>query len=127
MKNKILSVRSLLILLLILSGVSCQKLKEEPAGISTPDTFYKTTAQCEAAFAGSMNALFSTWNGYQNGYLFPDGQFENASLDLGIGSFNEVWTLHYKAIADINAVLKAVKGGSLDGNGDDVIAGIVAQ
>jgi hypothetical protein len=127
MKNKTDLVRSVLFLLLLIITGSCQKLKEEPDGLSTPSNFYTTTAQCEAAFAGSMNALFSTWNGYQNGYQFPDGQFEGASLDFSVGSFNEVWTLHYKAIANLNAVLKGVKAGSLAGNDAGQIANIVAQ
>lgn len=127
MKKKIDSLKNVLIWVLIIAAISCQKLKEEPEGISTPSNFYATTGQCEAAYAGSMNALFSTWNGYQNGYTFPDGQFEGADLDFGISSFNELWTIHYKAISNINAVLKAVKGGSLSGNSAEAIAGILAQ
>ncbi|MES1214750.1 MAG: RagB/SusD family nutrient uptake outer membrane protein [Bacteroidota bacterium] len=127
MKNKIKSFRSFLILLVMITAVSCQKLTETPDGISTPSNFYTTTSQCEAAYAGSMNALFSTWNGYQNGYLFPDGQFEGASLDFGVSSFNELWTIHYKSITNINSVLKAVKAGSLEGNPAETINDIVAQ
>ncbi len=128
MKNyKMNSNAGMLFLLLCITITSCQKLDEAPEGISTPANFYSTAAQCEAAFAGSMNALFSTWNGYQNGVAYPDGQFEGASLDFSVGSFNEVWTWHYKAIRNINAVLKAVKDGSLAGNPDDVIANVVGQ
>ena len=114
-------------MLLCITVTSCQKLDEAPEGISTPENFYSTAGQCEAAYAGSMNALFSTWNGYQNGVAYPDGQFEDASLDFSVGSFNEVWTWHYKAISNINAVLSAVKDGSLAGNPDDVIANVVGQ
>jgi starch-binding outer membrane protein, SusD/RagB family len=126
-KNKINLYRSVLTSLLIIAGLSCQKLDEKPEGISTPANFYTTIAQCEAAYAGSLNALFSTWSGYQNGYLFPDGQYEGASLDLGVGSFNEIWTIHYKAISNVNAVLKAVKAGSLTGVAEADIANVVAQ
>lgn len=128
MKNyKMSSNAGMLLLLLCITVTSCQKLDEAPEGISTPANFYSTAGQCEAAYAGSMNALFSTWNGYQNGVAYPDGQFEDADLDFSVGSFNEVWTWHYKSISNINAVLKAVKDGSLAGNPDEVIANVVAQ
>ena len=128
MKNNIInSFKSFLILLLIVAGASCQKLQETPEGIAVPSNFYGTIAQCEAAYAGSMNTLYSTWNAYQNGVSFPDGQYEGADLDFSVGSFNEVWTWHYKAISNVNAVLKAVKAGSLAGNSTEAIANIVAQ
>jgi hypothetical protein len=126
-KNTIYSFKSIIALLLIVAGPSCQKLDEKPEGISTPDNFYASVSQCEAAYAGSMNALWVTWGGYQNTPAFPDGQYEGASLDFGITSFNELWTWHYKAIANINAVLKAVKAGSLEGNSQEAIDNVVAQ
>lgn len=58
---------------------------------------------------------------------FPDGQYDGANLDFSVGSYNELWTWHYKSIANINAVLKAVKGGSLAGNAAADITNIVAQ
>ena len=100
--------------LLVISGVSCQKLTEEPKGILTPSNFYKNPAQCDAALAASMNILFSKFIGYS--YLsttFPDGQMNNASLDYGGDFLIELWKMHYKAISNVNAVLKAVKSGNL--------------
>lgn len=126
-KNITYPGRSIISLLLILLGVSCQSLDEIPSGISTPQNFYTTIGQCEAAYTGSMNALFVTWGGYQNIPSFPDGQYEGASLDFGATSFNELWTWHYKSIANINEVLKAIKRGSLNGNPQDAIDNVVAQ
>jgi hypothetical protein len=126
-KDIFYSTKTIIVLLLMVAASSCQSLEEVPEGISTPQNFYATTAQCEAAYAGSMNALFFTWGGYQGIPAFPDGQFEGTSLDFGSTSFNELWTWHYKAIANINAVLKAVKSGSLAGNPQDAIDNIVAQ
>lgn len=126
-KSKIYTAKSIVALLLFFAGSSCQKLVEKPQSISTPDNFYTTIAQCEAAYAGSMNSLWVTWNGYQELPAFPDGQFEGASLDFGSTSFNDLWKWHYKAIANVNAVLKAVKAGSLAGNDQEAIDNVVAQ
>jgi len=126
-KNRNNFYKSVLASLLIVVGFSCQKLEEKPAGISTPSNFYSTIEQCEAAYAGSLNALYVTWGGYQNTPLYPDGQYEGASLDFGVGSYNDIWTMHYKSISNINAVLKAVKAGSLTGNSEEDIANVVAQ
>jgi len=127
MKKNIFNLNKSLLVVLVLVAASCQKLEESPDGISTPLNFYRTVSQCEAAYAGSMNALWVTWGGYQNQLGLPDGQYEGASLDLGVGSFNELWTWHYKAISNVNAVLKAIKDGSLDGNSQETIAAVVGQ
>lgn len=114
-------------MLAMIAGYACQSLEEMPEGISTPQNFYTTVAQCEAAYAGSMNALFVQWGGYQNIPAFPDGQFEGTSLDIASTAFNELWSWHYKAIANVNAVLKAVKQGSLAGNSQEDIDKVIGQ
>lgn len=118
-----------IIALLIISGVSCQKLEEEPKGLSTPDNFYTTQGQCEAAFAASMNTLYDTWSGYENVYgAFPDGQYTDVSLDYGPNYNSMYWQIHYRAISDINAVLKAVtKRNSLGPTDPDIINNVIAQ
>lgn len=126
-KNNKKSWRIFLVLWITVSISACQKLDEKPEGISTPANFYTTKSQCEAAYAGSMNALFVTWGGYQNIPSFPDGQYEGASLDMGVSSYNELWTWHYKSVSNINSVLKAVKGGSLAGNSSEDIDDVIAQ
>ncbi len=128
-KRSIHSFIRLVTLLLTITAVSCQKLTEHPDSISTPENFYTSPAQCEAAYAASMHALWSTWSGYQNPLGFPDGHYagNNAILNFGSTSYNDLWTWHYKAISNINAALKAIKGGSLEGNSDQVIADVIAQ
>lgn len=126
-KNILHPFRSVGTLLLMIVTFSCQSLEEVPEGVSTPQNFYTTVSQCEAAYTGSMNALFVTWGGYQNIPAFPDGQFEGTSLDFGATAFNDLWNWHYKSIANINAVLKAVTGGSLAGNPQDVVDNVIAQ
>lgn len=116
------------IVLLLIFGVSCQKLDENPLGLSVSTNFYSTPGQCEAAFAASMNTLYDAWSGYYN-FLgaFPDGQYEGADLAYGRDYNAEVWRIHYKAVLDINAVLKEVKRGSLSLQAPEVVAGINAQ
>jgi hypothetical protein len=117
------------IVLLLISGASCQKLDESPKGLSTPDNFYTTPAQCEAAFAASMNTLYDAWSGYENVYgAFPDGQYTNVDLAYGANYNADFWQIHYRAINDINAVLKAVvKRKSLGSNDPEVINNVIAQ
>jgi starch-binding outer membrane protein, SusD/RagB family len=127
MKNYLNILSKCLIALLLFAGVSCQNLDESPAGISTSANFYTTPSQCEAAFAASMNDLINTWSGYENYFgFFPDGQHDWETLDLGADYGAELWKLHYSAIKNVNAVLKAVKGGSLEAYPNEV-DGIVAQ
>ncbi|MGI6338787.1 MAG: RagB/SusD family nutrient uptake outer membrane protein [Bacteroidales bacterium] len=118
-----------IIILLIMTGISCLKLEEEPKGLSTPDNFYSTPGQCEAAFAASMNTLYNTWEGYENVYgAFPDGQYTNVNLDYGPNYNSMYWQIHYRAINDINAVLKAViKRNSLGATDPVTVKNIIAQ
>lgn len=128
--NNIRLSKGLLIWLLATTILSCQKLEEKPDSITTPATFYKTAAQCEAAYAASMSVLYPTWGGYQNPLMLPDGQFDQGPLDvlnLNPASYNDFWIWHYSAVSQINGVLKSVKGGSLAGNPDDVVNDVVAQ
>lgn len=129
MKTKYIDtlVKSSMALLLILA-VSCEKLDENPKGLSTSKNFYTTPTQCEAAFASSMNTLYNAWSAY-NAFLggLPDGQFEGASLAFGPDAFADYWRVHYAAIKDINAALMAVKGGSLTPNSEEVINNIIGQ
>lgn len=113
--NKINLFKSFILLLLIITGSSCQKLTEAPEGKLTPDSFYQTPGQCEAAFAGSMSGLFSTWDGYGSDDFFPNGQNAWPAVGLGYGpsTQNQLWQWHYKAISNINPVLKSIKAGSL--------------
>jgi hypothetical protein len=127
MKNNYRILSKSIIILLFIAGVSCQKLTEAPAGLSTSANFYATPAQCEAAFAASMNDLIDTWSGYENYFgLFPDGHHEYETLDMGADYGAELWKLHYSAIKNLNVALKAVKNGSLLAYPDEV-NGIIAQ
>ncbi len=116
-----------IILLLFISGISCQDLTEKPEGITTSANFYVTPAQCESAYTAAMNDLIEQWNYYENFFgLFPDGHHEYETLDMGADYGAELWRQHYSAIKNINAVLKAIHSGSLKAYPDEV-DGIRAQ
>ena len=127
--NKINIFKSFTLLLLIITGTSCQKLTEVPEGKLTPDNFYQTPAQCEAAFTGSMNGLYSTWGGYTADSFFPNGQnaWPNTSLGYSVSTNNQFWQWHYKSISNINPVLKAIKSGSLKLYPADQVGDITGQ
>jgi starch-binding outer membrane protein, SusD/RagB family len=118
------------IALLFIFGVSCQKLDENPKGQIVSAKFYTTPGQCESAFAASMNTLYNAWEGYYNlqGTL-GDGQFfsEGSNLTFGADFASDYWIIHYRAILDINSVLKAINRGSIDQQPAEVVSGIVAQ
>ena len=128
-RYKINLFKSSVLLLLILAGTSCQKLTEAPEGKLTPASFYQTPDQCQSAFVGSMNGLFSTWGGYGSDGFFPNGQNAWPGTGLGYSSstMNQFWQWHYKSISNINPVLKAIKGGSLKQFSADLVADITGQ
>jgi hypothetical protein len=130
MKNIYINLifKSFIVLLLIFE-TSCLKLDENPKGVSTPDNFYSTPGQCEAALAASTNWLYNEWTGYEDVYgAFPDGQYTNVDLAYGADYNSKFWQIHYGAISNINAVLKAVvKRGSLIPNDPELINNVIAQ
>ncbi len=128
-KYKINLFKSFILLLLTIAGTSCQDLTEAPEGKLTPETFYETPAQCEASFTASMNALYTTWSGYTADGFFPNGQnaWPNTSLGYEPTANNQFWQWHYKALSNINPVLKAIKAGNLSKFPADQVADITGQ
>ncbi len=104
---------------LLLVGVvmACQSLDENPEGFVTPNNYYTTVKQGEAALAGSMNQLWDYWSGYSYGYgnFNMDDQLLDGDLVISEGYGNDMWILHYKALLNVNGVLRAVKAGSIKG------------
>jgi len=126
------NIRVLALTLLVLA--SCESLDEMPPGIATPSTFYTTPEQCEAALAGAMAPLWGWYvsPGYGEGsgfssYFGNDDQFEGGDLNIPSNYASSLWTGHYKAIANINSLLAAIKGGSLAKSDQAQVDEIVAQ
>jgi len=100
--------------IIVVSG--CKKLDEVPQSSLSPKNYYTNIAQVEAAFAASMNPLWNYWTtygqGYQTSYIFSnDDQVYAGELDVDVYIGEDVWGHHYKAIANLNAVLNALLTG----------------
>ena len=109
--------------------VACQSLDEDPQGFVSPTNFYTTIGQGEAALTGSMNQLWDYWSGYSYGYgsFIHDDQLLDGDLNIPTTFASDLWTIHYRALNNINGVLRAVKGGSIKGVDPNEIDLLVAQ
>ncbi len=114
MKRSKFQIFSVLILILF---VSCKKLDEKPKSFVTPDNFYTTSAQIEATFASSMNALWDAWSayGYAMATFSNDDQLNGGNLNIPEDWGSDLWAVHYNSIMNLNAAIGAMKKGSLKG------------
>ena len=96
---------------------SCTKLQELPKDFTSPDNFYQSKGQIESAFASSMNRMFGYWQFYDwmnsAGYVSHDDQLRGGNLAMSDGLGNDVWRVHYRAIADLNPAIKALNDDKL--------------
>ncbi|WP_455637392.1 RagB/SusD family nutrient uptake outer membrane protein [Parabacteroides sp.] len=112
---------------LLMGMVSCAELTENPEGVLTPNNFYTTIQQCESALVGSIGALINTWGGYNNGTPpWPDGQ-QPGSLGFSPTSYTDHWAWHYKAINNINPVIKSIKDGRLSTENKTDVDNVLGQ
>jgi starch-binding outer membrane protein, SusD/RagB family len=95
---------------MVLFTPGCVELEETPLDFASPDNFYKSVSQIEATFASSMNRLYGEWYGYSYSYYHfeNDDQIYGGDLNFDDTHGNELWRNHYRAIADINPVIKAL-------------------
>lgn len=112
--------------LLLMGMTSCADLDEAPEGKLTPGNFYSTVNQCESALVGSMNALISTWGGYNTTPGWPDGQ-RPGSLGFSPTTGTDIWTRHYRAINNVNPVIKSIKDGRLDTESKSAVDDVLGQ
>ena len=115
--------------LVLVATVACQSLDEDPKGFVSPDNFYTTIGQGEAALTGSMNQLWDYWSGYSYGYgsFIHDDQLLDGDLNITSDFGNDLWNIHYRALNNINGVIRAVKGGSIKGVDQAEIDVLIAQ
>ncbi len=107
----------ILSILLFTATFSCKKLDEKPKSFVTPEKFYNSSAQIEAAFAASMNSLWDAWSAYGYGMatFANDDQLNGGNLNIPNDWGSDLWAAHYNAILNLNAAISAMKKGSLKG------------
>jgi hypothetical protein len=117
MKNnkQYFKITGFLLLVFITIFSSCKKLDEAPKSFVTPENFYTTPSQVEAAFAAAMNQLWDYWGGYGygQGNFVNDDQLDGGDLVITRNWGSDLWNRHYAAIANLNAAISAMKKGSL--------------
>ncbi|MEO5998010.1 MAG: RagB/SusD family nutrient uptake outer membrane protein [Chitinophagaceae bacterium] len=117
MRNNRLFFKNLpfLVLSILTLLSSCKKLDEAPKSFVTPDKFYTTQGQVEAAFAASMNYLWNYWEGYGygQGVFINDDQMDGGDLVITRNHGSDLWNRHFAAISNMNSAISAMKKGSL--------------
>ncbi|MBL0745292.1 RagB/SusD family nutrient uptake outer membrane protein [Chryseolinea lacunae] len=116
--------------LALVGALACQDLEEKPQGFVSTDNFYATIEQGEAALTASMNALWEAWApGYSYGYgnFIYDDQLLDGDMVIPSDFGGSLWDQHYKALNNVNGVLRAIKRGNFEGIAQDEIDGLEAQ
>ena len=119
MKKRISKIFYLVLMsgVLLLLSVRCVKLQEKPLDFVSPQNFYETPSQIQAAFVSSMSRLWGYWimYDYPNYPQFPimDDQFYGGDMTMGSDFANQCWLRHYMAIADLNPAIKAMTDNKL--------------
>jgi len=112
MKNRINKIKNLILLvgILLLINIRCVDLNESPKDFTGPSNFYGSSKQIEAAFASSMQRLYSEWSSYSYGWwaFANDDQMYDGDLALDDEFATDFWSAHYRAIADLNPAIKAL-------------------
>ncbi len=102
-------------LLIILSWLGCLNMDEVPLSSLSPENFYNSTTQIQSAYTASMSKLWGYWQGY--GVRLPgcinDDQIYGGDLVIPADYADEQWRIHYAAILNINAALKALLSGKV--------------
>lgn len=121
----------ILFLTILVLLTSCEKLNEEPRGFASPESFYQSISQAEAALIGHMDRLFQYWNddGYSWGWRFfdNDGQTYGGNLNINYRQGRDLYGGHYKGILYMNNLLRAIKNGEIKNATQDQIDLVTAQ
>ncbi|HET7179618.1 MAG TPA: RagB/SusD family nutrient uptake outer membrane protein [Chryseosolibacter sp.] len=124
---------NILVVAMFFACGGCMDLTETPQSSLSPETFYSSPAQVEAAFAASMDHVWCQWcNNYSYGWQFfaDDDQIVAGSRgDLNIGTDHawELWEAHYKALLDVNTALKAVMDGHVQDADEETLDLLVGE
>ena len=135
--QKALKIGSLRVLIVSLCTLaSCKDLTEHPLSSLTPETFYATPSQVEAAFTSSMNYLWTAWDmGYAYGGIevfanddqYDESEWGPGRLIIAHDHGKNLWQVHYRALLNLNNAIAAMKNGSLKGQSQATIDGLMGQ
>ncbi|HEY5748517.1 MAG TPA: RagB/SusD family nutrient uptake outer membrane protein [Chryseolinea sp.] len=128
--NNMKSLKKYIAPLLLTGVLACQSLDEDPKGFTSPDNYYATIQQGEAALTASMNALWNAWGpGYSYGYgnFIYDDQLLDGDMVIPNDFGSSLWDQHFKALNNVNGVLRAIKKGNFKGIDQGEIDGLEAQ
>lgn len=128
MKRDKLKVGGINILVLIIMtsipfGCAKIELDENPPSLLSPDSFYTTESEFQAALAGTFRTLYTGYTGFDYGYpLILTSGAEDVRSDAGIfidmdrltpsssdQSVLNVWRQLYQSIANANAIIGNLK------------------
>ena len=95
----------------------CMDLEEVPESSLSPENYYKTVAQVEAILASSMNYVWTSWSAYRYAwqYFQNTDQLYGGDLVIPYDHATELWDAHYAALLNLNTAIKAINGGSMEG------------
>lgn len=129
MKKNILHMKRVFIIFIVAIGISflggCAdvEFEENPPSLLSPNTFFTTESEFEAALVGTYRALYTEWSGYDYGYdlLLASGAEDvrsDADIFKNIDRLNPndgeevvrgLWLKHYQCIANANTIIGNLK------------------
>jgi hypothetical protein len=131
-------------IILITAGLSlfgCEgiELEETPPSLLSPESFFTTESEFQAALAGTFRPLYSSWNGFDYAYpLIMTSGAEDVSSNSGIfkdldrlspngndQSIINVWSQLYQSIANANTIIGNLS--NAEGISEQVIGEIEGQ
>ena len=121
----------ILMFILLLLHSSCKKLNENPRGFASPDNFYTTLGQAEAALTGHMDRIYNYWDDPSYSWAWrlftDDGQLGGGDLVIEADHGKDLYQAHYKGILNMNNLLRAIKDGKIKDATPEQIDLIAAQ
>lgn len=117
MKERINEIKKLALLFgtLLLISSGCVDLEEDPKDFTGPSNFYNSPSQIESSFVSAMSRIYGAWSayGYGHGIFAGDDQMYGGNLNFSDNQGTGLWGAHYRAIADLNPAIQALKDDKL--------------
>ncbi|WP_257656989.1 RagB/SusD family nutrient uptake outer membrane protein [Parapedobacter lycopersici] len=111
------------------SGCGKDLLQETPKSFVSATDFYTNARQIEGVFANCMNYLYGGWGPYDSHYEYSifDDQYADGNLIIPVTHGNRMWTSHYKAINDLNHIIRSMNEKGLRDESPEVMDGLMGK